>query len=80
MTIKELAEAAGVDEATVGRIERGVTLNPSSATALQKILGIGIYQRAESNDARNPRLSDATFEELLGALAARYYSKGPGGS
>lgn len=74
LTILQLAESAGVDEATVGRIERGRTGNPSSANALQKVLGIGIYQPPKTHDS-NPRLSDATFEDLLGALAARYHGR-----
>lgn len=75
LTIKQLAEAAGVDEATVGRVERGVTKNPSSADAMQKVLGIGIYHQPERATAaeRDPRLSEATFSDLLGALAARHY-------
>lgn len=73
MTIKELADRAGKDEATVGRIERGVTRNPSSADALQKVLGIGVYQQPEPTTIdRDPRLSEATFSDLLGALALRY--------
>lgn len=74
MTIKELADQAGVDERTVGRIERGEVKNPSKAGQLQRVLGIGIYARDQvaGDTSRDPRLSEATFPELLQALAARY--------
>jgi transcriptional regulator with XRE-family HTH domain len=75
MTIKRLAELADVDERTVGRIERGEVENPSKAGQLERVLGIGIYTRGRGEDdssglPRDPRLSEATFSELLGALAA----------
>lgn len=79
MTIKQLAELAGVDEATVGRVERGVTKSPSSADAMQKVLSIGIYEQPERPTTnRDPRLSEATVGDLLAALAARYYNTDAG--
>jgi transcriptional regulator with XRE-family HTH domain len=77
MTIKRLAELADVDERTVGRIERGEVKNPSKAGELTRVLRIGIHARGRGdNDSsglpRDPRLSEATFTELLGALAAVY--------
>ncbi|HJR04588.1 MAG TPA: helix-turn-helix transcriptional regulator [Methylomirabilota bacterium] len=76
MTIKELAERAGVDERTVGRIERGEVRNPSKAGQLQRVLGIGIYasgrDQPAGGDSRDPLLSEATMSELLAAVANRY--------
>lgn len=77
LTIKRLAELAGVDERTVGRIENGEVKNPSKAGQLQKILGIGIYARTRgdadpSGDSSDPRLSEATFSELMAAAMAAH--------
>lgn len=73
MTIKRLAELAGVDERTVGRIERGEVTNPSKAGQIARVLRIGIYSPGDdlvSDDSRDPRLSEATFTELMAAAMA----------
>lgn len=74
MTMKQLSEAADVDERTVGRIERGEVKNPSKADALQQVLQIGIYSTTEHPGGRphDPRLSEASFTDLLGAIATKY--------
>lgn len=73
MSMVELAEAAGVDLSTVGRIERGKSPNASKAGMLQRVLDIGPYApAAPAPRGDDPPLSQATFAELQAELAARY--------
>lgn len=73
LTQRQLADAAGVDITTVGRLERGLTKDPASLDKLQRALGMGIYAPAPpveppTVDRRDPLLSEATFEETVGHL------------
>lgn len=71
----ELAAQADVGQRTVGRLERGESEEPRKLGAVQKVLQIGPYAikpgQRESHD-NDPPLSQATFSELMQALAARY--------
>jgi len=76
MSQAELARVAGVDPRTVRRIESGESVYPAKAGLLQKALRIGPYAPASTKAADDAQdavlLRDATFPELLQAIALRY--------
>lgn len=50
-TRRRLALAAGVDPATVGRIERGITQNPESLKKIADVLGLSMEELLNGNAA-----------------------------
>jgi transcriptional regulator with XRE-family HTH domain len=68
-TQKELGRRAGVDPRTVRRIESGESRYPAKAGLLQQALRIGPYAPPATAGVL---LRDATFAELMHALATRH--------
>jgi len=50
-TRRRLAAAAGVDPATIGRIEQGTSLNPETVKKVADILGLSMEELLGGNPA-----------------------------
>lgn len=50
-TRRRLAAAAGVDPATIGRIERGISQNPETVKKVADILGLAMEELLNGNAA-----------------------------
>lgn len=69
MSQRALADAVGVNESTIWRVEKGAHKDPTTLGAIQAHLGIGPYAGLEQTS--EPLLSDATDAQLLAEVADR---------
>lgn len=63
LTIKQLADAVGVGERTLGRMERDETTDPRTAAVVEAHLGLDTDESARG-ERPLPRLDEATPAEL----------------
>lgn len=66
---KALADASGVSERTINRIEAGIRTSPRSTEPVLRYLKLGDHQ--DETAGRGPLLHEASHVELLAELARR---------